>query len=47
MNMALATCKAPIDYINPHATATPVGDLGDRGDPRRVRHEVSADLRHR
>ena len=26
MNMALATCKAPIDYINPHATATPVGD---------------------
>ena len=27
MNMALATCKAPIDYINPHATATPVGDL--------------------
>ncbi len=27
MRMALATCKAPIDYINPHATATPVGDL--------------------
>jgi len=27
MNMALATCKTPIDYINPHATATPVGDL--------------------
>jgi 3-oxoacyl-[acyl-carrier-protein] synthase I len=26
MKMALATCKAPIDYINPHATATPVGD---------------------
>ncbi len=26
MQMALATCKAPIDYINPHATATPVGD---------------------
>ena len=20
-------CKAPIDYINPHATATPIGDL--------------------
>src|SRR5438874_5978675 len=27
MRMALATVKAPIDYINPHATATPVGDL--------------------
>lgn len=26
MQMALETCKAPIDYINPHATATPVGD---------------------
>ena len=27
MQLALETCKAPIDYINPHATATPVGDL--------------------
>jgi 3-oxoacyl-[acyl-carrier-protein] synthase-1 len=27
MKMALESCKAPIDYINPHATATPVGDL--------------------
>src|SRR3974390_211145 len=27
MQMALETCKAPIDYINPHATATPIGDL--------------------
>jgi 3-oxoacyl-[acyl-carrier-protein] synthase-1 len=27
MRMALQTVKAPIDYINPHATATPVGDL--------------------
>jgi 3-oxoacyl-[acyl-carrier-protein] synthase-1 len=26
MKMALQTVKAPIDYINPHATATPVGD---------------------
>ncbi|MBI1202348.1 MAG: beta-ketoacyl-ACP synthase I [Rhodopseudomonas sp.] len=26
MQMALETCKTPIDYINPHATATPVGD---------------------
>jgi 3-oxoacyl-[acyl-carrier-protein] synthase-1 len=26
MQMALSTVKAPIDYINPHATATPVGD---------------------
>jgi 3-oxoacyl-[acyl-carrier-protein] synthase-1 len=27
MKMALETVQAPIDYINPHATATPVGDL--------------------
>ena len=27
MKMALETVQAPIDYINPHATATPIGDL--------------------
>jgi 3-oxoacyl-[acyl-carrier-protein] synthase I len=27
MKMALAGVKAPIDYINPHATSTPVGDV--------------------
>ncbi len=27
MRQAMATVKAPIDYINPHATSTPVGDL--------------------
>jgi len=27
MKMALETVRTPIDYINPHATATPVGDL--------------------
>ena len=26
MKMALSTVKAPVNYINPHATATPVGD---------------------
>jgi 3-oxoacyl-[acyl-carrier-protein] synthase-1 len=26
MRMALSTVKAPVDYINPHATATPIGD---------------------
>jgi 3-oxoacyl-[acyl-carrier-protein] synthase I len=26
MRQALASVKAPIDYINPHATSTPVGD---------------------
>jgi 3-oxoacyl-[acyl-carrier-protein] synthase I len=27
MKLALKDVKAPIDYINPHATATPIGDL--------------------
>jgi 3-oxoacyl-[acyl-carrier-protein] synthase I len=27
MRMALANVKAPVDYINPHATATPIGDV--------------------
>jgi 3-oxoacyl-[acyl-carrier-protein] synthase-1 len=27
MKMALSTVKAPVDYINPHATSTVIGDL--------------------
>jgi 3-oxoacyl-[acyl-carrier-protein] synthase-1 len=27
MKMALSTVNTPIDYINPHATSTPIGDL--------------------
>src|SRR5947208_6859198 len=27
MRMALASVSCPVDYINPHATSTPVGDL--------------------
>jgi 3-oxoacyl-[acyl-carrier-protein] synthase-1 len=26
MRMALSTVKGPVDYVNPHATATPIGD---------------------
>src|SRR5437588_1953340 len=27
MKMALSSVKTPVDYINPHATSTPIGDL--------------------
>lgn len=27
MRMAIANLKGPVDYINPHATSTPVGDI--------------------
>jgi 3-oxoacyl-[acyl-carrier-protein] synthase-1 len=27
MRQALGTVKAPVDYINPHATSTPIGDI--------------------
>ena len=27
MNQALENVKAPVDYINPHATSTPIGDI--------------------
>jgi 3-oxoacyl-[acyl-carrier-protein] synthase-1 len=27
MRQALATVNAPVDYINPHATSTPIGDI--------------------
>ena len=36
MRMAISTLKAPIDYINPHATSTPVGDLKEIEALRRV-----------
>jgi 3-oxoacyl-[acyl-carrier-protein] synthase-1 len=36
MRMALETVAAPIDYINPHATATPVGDAKEIEAIRKV-----------
>src|SRR4051794_19871199 len=36
MRMALSTVKAPIDYINPHATSTPAGDPPEMEAIRKV-----------
>src|ERR1700754_2389372 len=36
MRMAMATVKEPIDYINPHATSTPIGDLKEIEGVREV-----------
>ena len=36
MRMALSTVKSRIDYINPHATSTPVGDLKEMEAIREV-----------
>jgi 3-oxoacyl-[acyl-carrier-protein] synthase-1 len=36
MKMALANVSAPVDYINPHATSTPVGDLKEMEAIREV-----------
>jgi 3-oxoacyl-[acyl-carrier-protein] synthase-1 len=36
MRQALATVKIPIDYINPHATSTPVGDVKEMEALREV-----------
>ena len=36
MRMALETVKLPVDYLNPHATSTPVGDLKEMEAVRAV-----------
>ncbi len=49
MRMALEGIKAPVDYINPHATSTPKGDEAEiEASARhlRGRRDVPADRRH-
>jgi 3-oxoacyl-[acyl-carrier-protein] synthase-1 len=36
MRLALADVKAPVDYINPHATSTPIGDIKEMEAIREV-----------
>jgi 3-oxoacyl-[acyl-carrier-protein] synthase-1 len=36
MQMALSTVKVPVDYLNPHATSTPIGDLKEIEAIRKV-----------
>src|SRR5262249_39172411 len=36
MKMALENVKGPVDYINPHATSTPVGDIPEINAIREV-----------
>lgn len=36
MRMAIENVKAPVDYINPHATSTPVGDIPEINAIREV-----------
>ncbi|HYM18405.1 MAG TPA: beta-ketoacyl-ACP synthase I, partial [Micropepsaceae bacterium] len=36
MRQAMATVKAPIDYVNAHGTSTPVGDVTEIGAMREV-----------
>ena len=48
MRQALATVRPPIDYINPHATSTPVGDLKEieaLAGGLRLGREMPADFR--
>ena len=36
MKLAMETVTKPVDYLNPHATATPVGDIKEMGAVKEV-----------
>ncbi len=47
MRQALATVKGPIDYINPHGTSTPVGDIKEIEAVRAVFGDKATSIRSR
>ena len=44
MEIAIAGCNGPIDYINAHGTSTPVGDVKELGAIKEVFGDSSIPL---